>query len=377
MIQRLTATFLFSLTTILLSAQTINGTIQHDGITRDYILHLPSGYDASQSYPFVYNLHGFTSNASQQQFYTRMDATADANGFIVCYPNGVDASWNVGWSFGSTADDVGFLVDLVDALAEEYSIDSDRLYSCGMSNGGFMSYKLACEQSGKFAAIASVTGSMVPSELTACDPVRQMPVMQIHGTADPTVAYGGSFISAPVEDVVNYWVDRDGCVLMADTIAVEDINIFDGCAAERIEYTDCENDNEVVFYKIEGGGHTWPDGALSIGVTNRDFDGSQEIWNFFSRFDLNGAIVSSNVNVGQESTISLSPNPAYSHVTLSDVPFDVEKISIVDALGDKVYAQDGSQESIIRLNVDQLAIGVYFVIVEGESYYEVVRFLKL
>ncbi|MFT4537399.1 MAG: polyhydroxybutyrate depolymerase, partial [Saprospiraceae bacterium] len=215
MYKKLTFIVLISFVSSYISAQTTTGTIQHDGLTRDYILHLPTGYDANESYPFVYNLHGFGSNAQQQQFYSAMDITADDNGFIVCYPNGIDNSWNVGWDFGSNADDVDFLLTLVDALAVDYNINYERLYSCGMSNGGFMSYKLACEKSDEFSAVASVTGSIVPSELAVCDPVRRIPVMQIHGTADPTVAYNGSNIGAPIEDVVDFWVGNNACNSMA------------------------------------------------------------------------------------------------------------------------------------------------------------------
>jgi polyhydroxybutyrate depolymerase len=376
MLQKCTFIIFLSLTAFFLCAQTTTGTIEHDGITRDYILHLPAGYDASQSYPFVYNLHGFTSNAQQQQFYSAMDITSDVNGFIVCYPNGVDNSWNVGWNFGSNADDVGFLLTLVDALAEDYNINYDRLYSCGMSNGGFMSYVLACEESDKFAAIASVTGSIVPSELEACNPIRKIPVMQIHGTADPTVVYNGSLIGAPIEDVVNFWAEKNVCDLMADTIQIEDINNADQCTAERIQYTDCEDDTEVVLYKIDGGEHTWPDAAITIGVTNRDFNASQEIWNFFNRFDLNGAIISSNENIAQTPEILLFPNPMSSQFTLSNLPFDTKKITIIDAFGKTIFSQIRTREKTENISVEHFANGLYFVIIEGENTRELVKFVK-
>tara|TARA_R110000737_G_C14572699_1_gene484314 strand:+ start:291 stop:1424 length:1134 start_codon:yes stop_codon:yes gene_type:complete len=376
MYKKLTFIVLISFVSSYISAQTTTGTIQHDGLTRDYILHLPTGYDANESYPFVYNLHGFGSNAQQQQFYSAMDITADDNGFIVCYPNGIDNSWNVGWDFGSNADDVDFLLTLVDALAVDYNINYERLYSCGMSNGGFMSYKLACEKSDEFSAVASVTGSIVPSELAVCDPVRRIPVMQIHGTADPTVAYNGSNIGAPIEDVVDFWVGNNACNSMADTIPIEDIDPSDGCTAQRIQYTDCEDDTEVVFYKIDGGEHTWPDAAISIGVTNRDFNASQEIWNFFNRFDLNGAIVLSTENIGQATNILLFPNPASNVVTLNNIPLGTKTIMVVDALGKIVTSQNSTLGSVANIRVDRLANGLYFVIIEGGDSREVVKFVK-
>lgn len=376
MLQKITFTVFLSLMAFFANAQTSTGAIEHDGLTRDYILHLPAGYDASISYPFVYNLHGYTSNAQQQQFYSAMDITSDANGFIVCYPNGIDNSWNVGLPGGSSADDVSFLLNLVDSLAVDYSINYDRLYSCGFSNGGFMSYKLACEQGDKFAAIASVTGSIVPSQLEACDPIRKMPVMQIHGTSDPTVPYNGSSFSAPVEDVVDFWTEENACNLMADTIEIENTSLIDLCTAERIEYTDCEEDTEVVFYKIAGGGHTWPDGTVNVGVTNRDFNASEEIWIFFNRFDLNGAIVSSNENIVQVTDIQLFPNPVSSEFTLMNLPIDTKQIRVVDAFGKTQVIQKSTQETTTNINVENLAKGLYFVITEGENTRGLVKFVK-
>ncbi|MGK0365559.1 MAG: polyhydroxybutyrate depolymerase [Saprospiraceae bacterium] len=376
MIQKITFTILLSLSVFLVSAQNSTGTIEHDGLTRDYILHLPTGYDANISYPFVYNLHGYTSNAQQQQFYSAMDVTSDAGGFIVCYPNGIDNSWNVSLPGGSSADDVGFLMNLVDSLAVDYSINYDRLYSCGMSNGGFMSYKLACEQGDKFAAIASVTGSIVPSQLNACNPIRKMPVMQIHGTADPTVAYNGSGFNAPIEDVIAFWTEENGCNLMADTIQVENTSLIDLCTAERIQYTDCEDGTEVVLYKIDGGGHTWPDGTVNVGVTNRDFNGSQEIWNFFNRFDLNGAIVSSNENVAQIFDIQLFPNPVSSKFTLSNLPAGTKQINVIDAFGKVLITQNSIEGTTQNINVESLSKGLYFVTTEGEKTRGIAKFVK-
>jgi polyhydroxybutyrate depolymerase len=304
-----------------------------------------------------------------------MDATADENGFIVCYPNGVDASWNVGWAFGSDADDVGFLSTLVDSLSGEYNIDQKRLYSCGMSNGGFMSYKLACEASDKFAAIASVTGSMVPSELAQCSPVRKIPVMQIHGTSDQTVAYEGSSIGAGIEEVVLFWAGQNNCNLTPEIIPVEDINTDDGCSAERIEYSDCTDDKEVVFYKIDGGAHTWPDAAITIGATNRDFNASLEIWNFFNRFDLNGVALSDE-NIVKTNYVHLFPNPVRDNITLSDLPKDVKEIIVVDAVGQTIISQIASDSRTMNMDVSSLETGLYFVIIRSIDSSDIIKFLK-
>lgn len=358
------------------SGQTINGSMEHDGVEREYILHLPAAYDETVSYPFVYNLHGYTSNATEQQFYSAMDITADQNGFIVCYPEGLQNSWNVGFPFGSEADDVGFLLSLVDSLSAEYNINQDRLYSCGMSNGGYMSYKLACEAGDRFAAIASVTGSIVPSQLSECTPIRPFPIMQIHGTADLVVPYNGTpFIAAPIEEVLDFWIAENECGV-ADTIVVEDINTTDNSTALRIEYNTCLEGTEVLFYKIDNGAHTWPDATINTGTTNRDFNGSQEVWNFFNRYDLNGAIISSTENEIAQNQIKVFPNPASADVlNISDLPSAVTELRLYDTFGKLLKVNTVSNE-LAQMNIEDLSAGLYILQAEGEDFRAVEKFIR-
>ena len=267
---------------------TFIGTIEHDGLVRDYVLHLPPTYEESeQNLALVFNFHGYTSNAEQQRLYSGMDNVADTANFIVCYPNGVDNAWNVGWDFGSTEDDVGFISALIDNLVENYKIDSDRIYSCGMSNGGFFSYKLACELNDKITAIASVTGSMVPGTELECTPNRAVPVMEIHGTADFIVPYGGSpGVALPIEDVVNFWVQNNQCESPGESFIFPDISISDQSTAFNIVYGQCAENTSVEFITILNGGHTWPGAGLSVGVTNLDINASEIIWAFFDKHRL-------------------------------------------------------------------------------------------
>ena len=357
------------------NAQTVNGTIQHDGGTRNYRVHLPSGYDPAESYPFVYNLHGYTSNASEQEFYTQMNSTSDANGFIVCHPDGLQNSWNVGFAGTSGADDVDFLVTLIDSLAEMYSIDRDRLYSTGMSNGGFMSYKLACEASDVFAAVASVTGSMVPTAPAQCNPDRILPVMQIHGTADATVQYDGTpFVSIPIDDLIDFWTDKNECEGEPTIIDIENIDTGDNSTAQRIEYTDCTDGNEVIFYKIENGGHTWPDAIIDLPtlVTNRDFNANEVIWEFFNRYDINGLITTSTENITQVNNLEAFPNPVTNTLTVKNLPTDTDRILLIDAFGKTLKSLSTDTE----IDVTDLPKGVYYLRTEGKATRGLVKFVK-
>jgi polyhydroxybutyrate depolymerase len=175
--------------------QTINASITNGGIQRDYILYVPANYTGTSGVPLLFNFHGFTSNATQQMFYGDFRSIADTAGFIIVHPEGTldnngITHFNVGWG-ASTVDDVAFSSALIDSISAQYNIDQDRVYSTGMSNGGFMSFKLACELSDRIAGIASVTGSILPLTLSNCNALHSTPIMQIHGTTDGTVPYNG------------------------------------------------------------------------------------------------------------------------------------------------------------------------------------------
>jgi polyhydroxybutyrate depolymerase len=158
-----------------------------------------------------------------------------------------------------------------------------------MSNGGYMSFLLACQLSNRIAAIASVTGSMTPQTYNACNPQHPTPILQIHGTSDQTVPYvGDPTWTKSIDDVLQYWVAYNNCNTSAIITAIPDINIFDGSTAEHIIYDGGDNDVTTEHFKIYGGDHDWP------GVWgNMDIHASAEVWKFFSRYDINGLISTS------------------------------------------------------------------------------------
>lgn len=355
------------------SQQVINDKIMVGDVERSYILYLPEAYvgEGLSSLPLVFNFHGFGSNAIQEQFYTGMDVVANANDFIVCYPEGLSAAWNVGWSFGSQADDIGFTSALIDKLHESYNIDLDRVYSCGMSNGGFFSYVLACELNDKIAAVASVTGSIVPAY--ECNPGKAVPIMQVHGTQDMTVFYNGTpDVSIPIEDVVDFWVTNNGCAGEPQVEAIDDSNTNDQSTAELIQYVDCNDNTTVQFYKIENGEHTWPGAGIDIGVTNRDFNASQEIWNFFNGYSLEG-VISDTDDLQIKNDITVTPNPATNFIYLSHVdnstPVDYKIYS-----ADGQLIKDGSYEG--KILISNLSSGLYFLQSQLNGQESIIRFVK-
>ena len=268
--------------------------INHDGVEREYLLYVPEGYDETVSWPLVINMHGLGSDRYQQMVYSNFNSLADEYKFIVVYPQGLVAQQNgqssTHWNadFGTGVDDVGFIDNMIEEIYLEFNINYAKVYSTGMSNGGFMSYTLACSLSDRIAAIASVTGSMTTIGIQNCDPGRQIPVMEFHGTADDVVPYDGVIGAIiPIPEVVNFWVANNGCS-SSDFLEelLPDIDEADSSTVVQYTYNICNEGSEVIHYKIDNGGHTWP-GSFNVpalGNTNQDIDASLLIWEFFSQY---------------------------------------------------------------------------------------------
>ena len=276
------------------SQQTLNQSIIHDNLQRDYIIHIPSIYNVSDPIPLVFCFHGYGGNANSILSYTIFNSISDTAGFIVVYPQGTllqgTPHWNVGgWTLASNIDDVGFISSLLDSLSDQYNIDDTRVYSTGMSNGGYMSFLLACQLSDRIAAIASVTGSMTIQTYNSCNPQHPTPILQLHGTYDQTVPYyGNPSWTKSIDDVLQYWVNYNNCNPSPTTISIPNINLFDNSTVERLTWENGGNSVVTDHLKVIGGGHDWF-GAWG----NMDINSSIEIWKFFSKYDINGLIESS------------------------------------------------------------------------------------
>jgi len=277
------------------TVEVISGTftkmIQHDGTDREYIIYIPESYDPNTKTPLLFNFHGFTSNAAEQMAYGDFRSIADTAGFLIVHPEGLrfngQTHWNVGgWTVGSQVDDVGFTESLITEISNDYNVDESRIYATGMSNGGYMSFLLACQLSDRIAAIASVTGSMTPETFESCDPQHPMPILQVHGTSDPVVPYNGTVWSRSINDVMSYWATYNSCAQDATSMEISDINQSDGSTVESNTYPDCQNGVTTIHYKVEGGGHTWPGSNFDNGSTNYDVDASSLIWAFLSNYSM-------------------------------------------------------------------------------------------
>ena len=355
------------------SQQTINASITHDGIQRDYILYIPELYDGSTAVPLVFNFHGYGSNAAQQMFYGDFRDIADTEGFLLVHPEGTtfigDQFWNVGFpGLSSNIDDVGFTEALIDELATLYAIDLDRVYATGMSNGGFMSFLLACQLSEKIAAVASVTGSMTQDTFDDCNAQHPTPVLQIHGTDDGVVLYNGNNLSIPIADVISYWVDFNNCETTPTTTTLPDVDVSDGSTIEHSVYEDGDNGITTEHMKVIGGGHTWPGSVINTAGTNQDIDASMEIWLFFSRFDINGPLSTDDFEKNQ---VTIYPNPTQSKINLSLKYAKEVHYKLFSPLGKQLITgtiTSGNEE----IDISHLPSNIYFLKV-GNQFHKVLK----
>lgn len=268
-------------------------TTTFDGESRAYIVHIPSSYDASKPIPLVISLHGFGTTNQVHMDYTGFNKVADTHKFIIVYPmglirdtvNGRGNHWNA--EFGSDVDDVGFMNHLIDKMYTDFNIDLKKIYVNGFSNGGFMSYVLACELSDRIAAIASVAGLLPIAQQNNCTLSHKIPVLQIHGNNDEIVPVTGfPNFALSLTDTMNYFLNKNNCSVTDFSTQEINGNSEDNSIARRFDYNTCVDDTKVVYYLIENAGHTWPDAleAGHLGITNRDFNGAEEIWKFCSQF---------------------------------------------------------------------------------------------
>lgn len=270
-------------------------TLRVGTLDRTMIVHVPPKYDPKLGASLVFNFHGFTMNGSQERDMSRMNATSDAHGFVVVYPDGTGASWNAGDCCGSAVsgnvDDIGMVRAAIAKISADWCVDPKRIYATGFSNGGFFSHRLACEMSDTIAAIAPVSGVM-GKDPAGCKPSRPISVLEFHGTSDIVVPFNGGVPISPIDfggpitfrgvtETVDFWRTQNDCLGGKKVYATGD--------ATCTRYN-CKAGTNVEFCIIDGGGHTWPGGPASAispaGKTSMDIDASEQIADFFEAHPL-------------------------------------------------------------------------------------------
>jgi polyhydroxybutyrate depolymerase len=252
------------------TAGTFDETLTVGGLQRSFRVHVPASVAVRGGLPVVVALHGAGGNGAQFEQQSQLSAAADREGFVVVYPDGSGRTKLLTWNAGTCCtyardngiDDVAFMASLFDALVARYRIDPQRVFVTGFSNGAMLAYRLGCELADRIAAIAPVSGAM---NTDTCVPSRALPVLVVHGTADPIVPYDGGpptrqilpgvepFENRSVSDAVSFWTGRDRCPPTPVRVTAGAVN--------HAAYGPCADGTQIDVHTIEGGGHAWPGGG--------------------------------------------------------------------------------------------------------------------
>jgi len=258
-------------------------TLTHDGVLREYNVHAPSGYPFASAVPLVVDIHGFSSDNAQQQALSGWSAKADAIGALVAYPNGLDNSWNAGVCCGTSAtndvDDVGFIRAMVAAIEAEANVDASRIYVTGLSNGGAMTHRLACEAADVFAAAAPLAFPTPYDDFaTECQPSRAIPVLLIMGLTDVLIPYEDGAFGGAVESF-EAWRTKNAC----GATPPPEVHIDIGGSYCDVDLS-CTDDTEIGLCSVRGTALDPPLDAFSGHILYLNDDGivmADRIWEFF------------------------------------------------------------------------------------------------
>jgi polyhydroxybutyrate depolymerase len=269
-------------------------TIQVGTLQRSYLIHIPVRRQTSRPVPLVLAFHGYTDNAEFHEQQTHFNRVADKYNFIVVYGEGIEGSWLVpGFALQKRPsavpeEDVAYVKAIIDRLVSEKRVDPTAIYSTGYSNGGFFSIYLAQALNDRIAAIAPVSGGLFQTFKGNYQLARPIPVLLIHGTEDKLVPYAGRPGDLlPAEECAYFLARTNGAASEPTRTALPDKDPDDGTTSTRIEYA---GKAPVQLIRIEGGGHEWPlflphpQDREWLGHMSRDYDASELIWHFFSRF---------------------------------------------------------------------------------------------
>jgi len=274
----------------------------HENYIRNVVFHIPKKL-RKRKRSIVLCLH---PGDETPESFTRItkrgfDKLSEQNNFIVGYPEALNKYWNdarvdsISLSHYNEIDDVGFLEKVMEYAIDSFRIDPGQIFVAGLSEGGLMTFRLACEIPEKIKGFATVAASMSLDQLVECRADTTISLMAINGTRDPVLPYDGGQIMIdevesgsvlPIEDALEFWVKENGCEEKFSTKDMANRDTFDETRSEKFTYDNCKNNRKIVLVKVNNGGHTWPggrqyEGQKNIGKTSRDFDASVEIWKFF------------------------------------------------------------------------------------------------
>ena len=339
--------------TILLNINIIYGqdiydSIKVDKVWRTYNIHLPKNYKSNSYYPLILGFHGGQQVATSSQgwklfaYQSKLSEKADSADFIVVYPEGMVLNKNRSWNAGNCCppamnlniDDIGFIDNLLDKLFSNYPIDTTRVYATGSSNGGMLCYRLACELSNRFAAIASNACSQM---YFPCNPSNRIPIISFHSKIDPIVPINGGMGGAipltttyfPSQDsILNLWSTKNNCQTR-DTIINGNGNDYD-----YIKIHNCSCNVEIHHYSTTDGSHSWPGGNPNNNPVSTQISATELLWSFFQNYTLSCA--TNAVKNRYKNQINIYPNPINAKINLQNANGN-EYYILMDCLGKPIW----------------------------------------
>ena len=349
-------------------AQWINKSFTFESKVRQYRIYIPVIYSPANPASLVIMLHGAGDNITTYSNISGINLMADTANFIVLFPQALDdpfcsACWNSGAGiFGyypnASINDVGFLNAMIDTTIANYSINQSRMYICGVSMGGFMTERMACESNNRIAAFASVAGT-IGQGFGICNPGRAIPIAHFHGTNDSIVGYYNNDYGINTDSLIKFWIANNQCDTQAIFTNLPDV-ANDGYTIENFVYKNGLQNTEVELYKVNGANHVW------LNLPQNDISYSIEIWKFFNKHKLQTSIES--FTTLTEQNILVYPNPSKDNVSIEFLSSVSQPQSFIFQTNIEICNINGQiieniQTTSIKtsINLNNLNCGIYII----------------
>lgn len=337
-------------------SQLTNKTININGSTREFIEYLPTNYQSSENLPLILVLHGLGGTNSQMTP-AGFNEIADTARFIVLYPQALvngfgQTAWNNGTALSSSANDVEFMNQLMNAYILLFNCDPERVYATGFSMGGIMTHRIGVALNHRVAAIGPMAGTLSTVDSNSPTPTFQTPVIHLHGTDDGTVPYDSDPLPSLtlVPETMSFWTNAHNCSVTSDSIRIPDV-ANDGITIDRFVYQNCDQNGSVELWRFNGADHIY------LYEPVNDITEAKVIWNFFRQYRHPNPSTAGTLEKSKSSGMSISPNPSSGQIKISVLQDgEVELVNLNGETLQKIQLQKG--ENKVRID---LPSGIYFL----------------
>ena len=371
----------------------VHKSFMHDGKVREYYLYTPEGYDGSGQWPLIINYHGYTGDAADQMDRTQMNPMADTARVLVAYPVGLTINLNSGilpefipasgsgWcvpGFSTQFDDISFTSALIDSIESSYSIDPARIHTMGLSLGAYMAFYASEQLEDRIASVAGVAGNLTEAEFSGFSLNRRLSALFVHGTGD-NIAYfdglEGKYPSVPA--AVAFWASQNNCPVDSQVTELPDLNPGDSTTVSLIRYTGCDENTEVLLYRVNNGGHRYPGSGRTdlpeiLGYNNNDINTSSEIIRFFKHNPNPNTTASRSSHLQVPAAFGLEQNFPNPFNPVTTITYHLERPGFVIL---KIYALSGRH--VHTLVKKQQASGTYEVTWNASGFASGVYYYRL